>query len=44
MDFFRKSFAFSIDEARELLGYNPKLGFEEGAIETARWYLTQGLL
>ncbi len=44
MDFFRKSYSFSLDEARQLLGYNPKLEFEKGAAETARWYVDQGLL
>ena len=44
MDFFRKSFLFSMDQSREALGYIPKVGFKEGVQETARWYEANGLL
>lgn len=43
MDFFRRSFAFSIDEAAEF-GYKPRVGLAEGMAATARWYTAQGLL
>jgi len=43
MDFFRKSFGFSLEEARRL-GYQPRIGLEEGMRATARWYLERGLL
>lgn len=44
MNFYRKSFAFSADEARTILGFQPKVDFETGAEATARWYERQGLL
>ena len=44
MDFFRKSFAFSIDKAREKLGYAPQIDLEAGAAATAAWYRSQNLI
>lgn len=44
MDFFRKSFAFSGEEARSLLGWKPEVELDEGMRATARWYRDQGLL
>lgn len=43
MDFFRKSFAFSIDHAATVLGYEPATSFAAGARQTAAWYLAEGL-
>jgi nucleoside-diphosphate-sugar epimerase len=43
MDFFRRSFAFSLDEA-SALGYKPRVGLDEGMRSAARWYAQQGLL
>jgi nucleoside-diphosphate-sugar epimerase len=43
MDFFRKSFRFSVEDARRL-GYEPRTGLEEGMRATAQWYLERGLL
>lgn len=43
LDFFRKSFAFSLGEA-DVLGYTPKVGLETGMRATAQWYLDRGLL
>ena len=43
MDFFIKSFSFSVAEARRL-GYAPKTTVDEGMRETARWYLERELL
>ena len=44
MNFFIKSFRFSCDAARDKLGFEPKIGFAEGAKRTARWYEETGLL
>jgi nucleoside-diphosphate-sugar epimerase len=44
MNFYRKSFAFSMDEARTVLGFEPKTDFRTGAAQTARWYEAQGIL
>jgi dihydroflavonol-4-reductase len=44
MHFFTKSFEFSGDKARSLLGYQPRVSFEEGAGRTAEWYRKTGLI
>lgn len=44
MDFFRKSFAFSIDCASEALGFRPQISFNEGVAKTAQWYREMGYL
>ncbi len=44
MDFFRKSFALRSLRAHELVGFEPRTAFAEGAKTTADWYRTQGLL
>jgi nucleoside-diphosphate-sugar epimerase len=44
MDFFRKSFQFSQKQAREFMGFTPRVTFEEGVAETAKWYRTTGYL
>lgn len=44
MDFFRKSFVFKQDVANELLGFTPKVSFNQGAAETAKWYGQMGYL
>jgi nucleoside-diphosphate-sugar epimerase len=44
MDFFRKSFAFSIDKAKEKLGYDPKIDLGAGAAATAAWYRSEKLI
>ncbi len=38
MDFFRKSFSFSLDSAEQVLGFSPQYSFERGVAETAAWY------
>jgi nucleoside-diphosphate-sugar epimerase len=43
LDFFRKSFAFSLDDASGL-GYKPRVGLEPGMNATARWYADRGLV
>lgn len=37
-DWFRQVRAFSIDKARDELGYEPQIGLPEGLRITARWY------
>ncbi len=44
VDFFTKSRAFSIEKAKRVLGYQPRIDLEHGLRETARWYVAQGLL
>ena len=38
MDFFKKSFALSSDLAAAVLGFAPRIDFQQGAKETAKWY------
>jgi len=42
MDFFRKSFVLSSEKAGALLGFDPKVTFKEGALQTAEWYRQRG--
>lgn len=44
VEFFSKSRAFSIDKARRLLGYDPKVSLPDGLKRTADWYRERGLL
>jgi dihydroflavonol-4-reductase len=44
MHFFVKSFEFSGEKARRLLGYAPQVPFREGAGRTAAWYRENGYL
>ena len=44
VDFWTKSRAFSIEKARRLLGYAPKVDLEEGIARTAAWYREAGWL
>jgi len=44
MNFYLKSFSFSTEKAREALGFFPRIDFETGAAQTARWYREQGIL
>jgi len=44
MDFFRKSFYFSETKSSKLLGFHPKTNFEQGVMETAKWYQKARLL
>ena len=43
-DFFVKNRAFSINKATTELGYQPRVGLEDGICRTARWYMEQGYL
>lgn len=44
IDFFKKSFVFTQDEAAEHLGFAPKFSFKQGVHETAKWYAEVGAL
>ncbi len=44
VDFFVKDRAFSIDRARNELGYAPKVDLNEGTERTLAWYKEEGLL
>ncbi|MCZ6782094.1 MAG: hypothetical protein O7G30_02190, partial [Proteobacteria bacterium] len=43
MDFFRKSFEFSLDETA-CFGFEPRVGLDAGMKATARWSVEQGLV
>jgi nucleoside-diphosphate-sugar epimerase len=42
--FFRNSRAFTIDKAKRLLGYRPRVELRRGIQETADWYAAHGML
>lgn len=44
VEFFVLDRAFSIDKARRMLGYEPKVSLEEGLRRTAEWYRSEGLI
>jgi nucleoside-diphosphate-sugar epimerase len=44
LDFFRKSFVFSTNRAQRLLDFRPTIDFRTGALDTAQWYRSRGLL
>jgi nucleoside-diphosphate-sugar epimerase len=44
VEFFHLDRAFSIEKAKRLLGYQPKVDLPEGLKRTAEWYREQGLL
>ena len=44
VDWFRQVRAFSVEKARKELGYQPKVGLEEGLRRTAQWYRDEGYL
>ena len=44
MDFFKKSFTFSGKKAKEILNFDPKCNFKEGAEKTAQWYTSMGFI
>jgi len=43
-DWFRQNRAFKIDKARAELGYDPKVGLDEGLRRTCEWYKANGFL
>jgi nucleoside-diphosphate-sugar epimerase len=44
VDWYRQNRAFKIDRARRELGYEPKVGIDEGLRRTAEWYRREGFL
>jgi dihydroflavonol-4-reductase len=44
VDFWVKNRSFSIDKARRLLGYAPRVDVVQGIARTARWYRDNGWL
>jgi nucleoside-diphosphate-sugar epimerase len=44
VEFWTKSRAFSIEKARRVLGYQPRVDVEEGVARTAQWYREAGWL
>jgi nucleoside-diphosphate-sugar epimerase len=44
LDFFRKSFFFCCDRAKDILKFQPATTFHDGIAETAAWYRTNGYL
>lgn len=44
VDWFRQVRAFKIDRAREELGYEAKVGIDDGLSETYKWYVEKGYL
>lgn len=44
VDWFRQVRAFKIDKAKRELGYQPKVGIDEGLRRTAEWYLKEGYI
>jgi len=44
VDWFRQVRAFSIDKAKQELGYVPMIGIDEGLKRTAAWYMQEGYL
>ncbi len=44
VDWYRQNRAFRIDKARKDLGYQPRVGIDEGLRRTAEWYRRERLL
>ncbi len=44
VDWYRQNRAFRIDKARRELGYEPRVGLDEGLRRTAEWYRREGYL
>jgi 2-alkyl-3-oxoalkanoate reductase len=44
VDWYRQNRAFKIDKAKRDLGYQPKVGIDEGLKRTAEWYRREGYL
>jgi nucleoside-diphosphate-sugar epimerase/trans-aconitate methyltransferase len=42
LDFFTKSFAFSTQRSKDILGFVPRVGFARGVAETLEWYRAHG--
>jgi nucleoside-diphosphate-sugar epimerase len=44
MSFFRNNRGFSIDKAKRVLGFQPRVSLDEGLERTINWYESKGLL
>ncbi|MBU0677911.1 MAG: NAD-dependent epimerase/dehydratase family protein [Verrucomicrobia bacterium] len=44
VDWYRQNRAFKIDNAKHDLGYQPKIGIDEGLRRTGEWYKAEGYL
>jgi dihydroflavonol-4-reductase len=44
LEFFTLDRSFSIEKAKRLLGYSPKVSVREGFERTGKWYAETGLL
>lgn len=44
VDWYRQNRAFKIDKAKRDLGYQPRVGIDEGLRRTAEWYRKEGYL
>lgn len=44
VDWYRQNRAFKIEKAKRDLGYNPRVGLDEGLRLTAEWYRKEGML
>ena len=44
VDWYRQNRAFKIDKAKRELGYQPRIGIDEGLKRTAEWYKKEGYL
>lgn len=44
VDWFRQNRAFDIGKAQRDLGYQPKVGLDEGLAHTAKWYRAEGII
>ncbi|PID41273.1 MAG: oxidoreductase, partial [Proteobacteria bacterium] len=44
VDWFRQNRAFDISKAKRDLGYDPKVGLDEGLKRTGAWYLQEGYI
>ncbi len=44
MAFFKKNRAFSIEKAKKVLGYQPRVNLKQGIHLTAKWYKEKGLI
>jgi nucleoside-diphosphate-sugar epimerase len=44
VDWYRQNRAFRIDKAKKELGYEPRVGLDEGLKRTAEWYVQEGYL
>jgi 2-alkyl-3-oxoalkanoate reductase len=44
VDWYRQNRAFKIEKAKRELGYQPRVGLDEGLRKTAEWYKKEGYL